>query len=187
MPYFARFPNRPNRPILAACLVAVAVLALPLAGKAQSAPVKIGVVNLDYIVANSSEGKQLQARLQQFQQTIQAEAAQKNEAARAIRQQIAEGANSLSEDRLSELQKQYEDAQIAIKRYQDDKQREGRKIQEEGLRAIEKQLEPVFRAVRDEEGFDIILNNVPGTVVMVSERVDVTQKVIDRLDAAAAN
>lgn len=184
MPHFIRSLKSP---VLAACLVALAVLALPLAGAAQSAPIKVAVVNLDYIVANSSQGKALQARLVAFQQEVRAEGEKKSETARAIRQQIADGASSLSEDRLSELQKGFEDANIAIKRYQDDKQREGQKLQTEGLRKIEAELEPAFKAIRDEDGYDLILNNVPGSVVLASERIDITQKVIERLNAAAAN
>lgn len=173
------------RTVLAASVVAIAVLALPLAGSAQSAPIKIAVVNLDYLVANSSQGKELQARLSTFQQEVRAEIEKKQASGRAIRQQMADGANSLSEDKLSELQKKYEDATIDIKRYQDDKQREGQKMQAEGLRKIEEELEPAFKAIRDEEGFDLILNNVPGSVIMASERVDITQKVLDRLNASA--
>jgi Skp family chaperone for outer membrane proteins len=56
-------------------------------------------------------------------------------------------------------------------------------MQSEGLREIEKQLEPVFEKVRDEGGYDLILNRVPGVVVMAGQRVDITQKVIDRLNS----
>ena len=150
---------------------------------AQDQPIKIVVVDLERVVAQSASGQQLQARLGQFQQDVKAEGEKKAEQARAIRQKIADGANSLSEDKLAELQKEYEDATIAIRRFQDDKQREGQKMQGEGLREIEKQLQPVFEKIRDEGGYDLIINNVPGVVVMANERVDITQLVIDRLNA----
>ncbi len=153
---------------------------------AQEAPVKIAVVNLDYVVANSPGGKALQARLEQFQQQVIAEAGVIQNQARDIRQRIADGANTLSEDTLADLQRQFEDKQVSLSRLQDDKQREGQKMQTEGLQEIEKQLEPVFRQIRDEENYDLILNNVPGVVVMVGERVDLTQKVLDRLGATGS-
>jgi len=172
-----------------ACLVLAAVLltAALAAGKAaaQDAPVKVAVVNLDYIVANSPAGKSLQAKLDAFRTDVQAEAEKRAETARDLRRRIAEGANTLSEDKLAELQRQYEDAQIDIKRYQDDKQREGQKMQADGLKGIENELEPVFTKVRDEGGYDLILNNVPGVVVMISPRIDITQQVVDRLKAEA--
>lgn len=173
----------------AVLLAPIAALAAIGAGTSagQEQPIKIAVVNLEYIVAQAPAGKDLQAKLGKFQEEIKAEAESKNAKAREIRQRIAEGANSLSEAKLAELQQEFEDAQIAIRRFQDDKQREGRKMQEEGLKDIEKQLEPVFKQVRDEGGYDLILNNVPGVVVMIGERIDITQKVIDQLAAGGGS
>ncbi len=59
-------------------------------------------------------------------------------------------------------------------------------MQEEGLMEIEKILQPVFQQVRDEMGFDIILNRVPGVVLMTSDRVDITPLLIQRLNAASS-
>lgn len=176
----SRIPNLP-----AIFLAASALGALSGAGgaAAQERPITIGVVNLDYVVAQSPAGKELQAKLEKFQQESRAEVESRIEEARSIRQLMADGANSLSEDKLTELQQEWEDSQLAIRRLQDDKQRAGRKMQEEGLKVIEKQLEPVFERVRDAGGYDLILNNVPGVVVMVGERVEITQKVLDAMNA----
>jgi Skp family chaperone for outer membrane proteins len=151
---------------------------------AQEAPLKIAVVDVEVVVAESPQGKALQVRLEQFQNEVQAEMQRMQNDAQAIQQRITDGANSLSEDRLSELNKELEDATIAMRRYRDDKQRQGTKIQEEGLVGIEQVLQPVFAQVRDEMGFDLILNRVPGVVLMISERVDVTALMIQRLNQA---
>lgn len=151
----------------------------------QEGSAKIAIVNLDYVVAQSPAGRDLQSKLDAFTQTVKGEVDRLGKAAADVRQRIADGTNTLSADKLAELQRQYEDAQIAIKRYQDDKTREGQKMQNDGLREIEKQLEPVFTKIRDEGGYDLILNNVPGVVVMAGPRIDITQKVIDSLAAGA--
>ena len=179
----------PSRIRVSGLLFAALAAALAGAGAAaaQERPINIGVVNLDYVVANSPAGKALQEKLKAFQEEAQKEIDAKTDAARAIQQRGVDGANSLSEDKLAELQQELEDAQIAIRRLQETKQREGRKMQEEGLKEIEKQLEPVFTAVRDEGGYDLILNNVPGVVLMVGEGVDITQKVVDKLKAAGGS
>ncbi len=170
----------------AGVLILAGAVLVPGIAAAQETAVKIAVVDLDLIVANSAAGKRLQGQLEQFQANIRAEAETMTSAARDIRQRMSEGVNSLSEDKLAELQKQYEDKTIEIRRYQDDKQREGQKIQQEGLREIEKQLEPVFKKIQDEGGYDIILNNVPGVVVMSSPKVDITQLVVDTLNSMAS-
>ncbi len=71
-----------------------------------------------------------------------------------------------------------------MRRFRDDKQREGQKMQEESLREIERMLEPVFEQARQEMGLDLILNNVPGVVLMAGERVDITAMMIERFNAA---
>ena len=173
---------------IAIALLLASAAAAPMA-QAQSTDngnggIKIGVVDLDFIVAQSPAGKALQSKLEAFQKRIREEGESKAEAARDLRTRIAEGANTLSDDKLAELQRQYEDAQVAIRRFQDDKQREGQKMQQEGLREVEKQLEPVFERIRDSGGYDLILNNVPGVVVMAGERVDITKMVLDELNSA---
>ena len=180
---------RPN-PLFVRSLAVVAIAAflmtlVALPASAQS-DLKIAVVDLEVIVANSQAGKDLAESLKALEAAARDEIQSKQQAAGELRQRIADGANSLSEDRLSEMQKEYEDMMIEIRRYTDDKQREGQKTQAEGLRRIEQQLEPVFEKVKEEGSYDLILNKVPGVVVMAGERVDITQKVIDRLNAPAA-
>jgi len=153
----------------------------------QDTPLKIGVVDVEVVVADSPQGKELQGRLESFQSEIQAQLDGMQEEARAIRRRIAEGTNSLSQDRIGQLEKEYEDAGIAIRRYRDDKQRQGQKMQEEGLREIEKVLEPVFEQAREEMGLDIILNKVPGVVILTSDRVDITSAMIELITAAAGS
>lgn len=169
-----------------AVLLAAAGLAAATAVSAQDAPPKIAVVDLELVVARSAQGQALQRRLETFQTETRAALEVKAEEGQALRRQLAEGATSLSESRLEELQKQIEDLQIAMRRLQDDKQREGQKMQNEGLRDIEKAIAPVLTQLRDELGLDLILNNVPGVVVMAAPRLDITQQVVDRLSAAAA-
>lgn len=56
-----------------------------------------------------------------------------------------------------------------------------KKMQQQGLKDIEKELEPVMKQIQTQHGFDLILNNTPGIVVMTSEKVDITQLVIETL------
>jgi len=148
---------------------------------------KIGIVNLDQVLVESEVGKALQTRLDQFTTGVQSEGEVKTAAALELRQRIADGANTLAEDKLAELQQEYEAAATEVGRFRDDKQREGQKLQQEGLAAIEQQLQPVFESIRDEGGYDLILNFAPGVVVMTSERIDITSLVVERLNTATAN
>jgi Skp family chaperone for outer membrane proteins len=167
-------------------LLGTAFLILAGAAMAQEAAIRIAVVDLDRLVGQSVAGRQLQNRLAEFEQQVQTQGQALAEKARSTRQLMADGANSLSEDRLTELQKQLEDETIAVRRFTDDKQREGQKMQQEGLREIEQKLQPVLERIQGEQSYDLILNKALGFVVMASDRVDITERMIELFDAAEA-
>ncbi|MEO1086143.1 MAG: OmpH family outer membrane protein [Acidobacteriota bacterium] len=169
---------------LSVALISMAVLLASPAVFAQETALKIAVVDLEVVVASSQAGKDLAAKLRNLQETAGRQVETMQKEAVDLRQRIANGANSLSNDKLAEMQKEYEDKMIAIRRFTDDKQREGQKMQQDGLAEIEKQLEPVFEKVKADNGYDLILNRVPGVVVMASERADITKKVIDILNGS---
>jgi len=142
---------------------------------------KIAVVDLERVVAFSPQGKALQEKLQNFQEKAKNEIDQMTAKAKDIQKRMQEGGASLSQEKLAELQRKLEDETINIRRFSDEKQREGQKLQQSGLKDIEAQLQPVMTRIQNQYGFDLILNNTPGIVVMASEKVDITQLVIDEL------
>jgi len=156
------------------------------AAMAQQAPLRIAVIDLDRLVAQSDVGKALQAKLENFQMQVQSEGTGLAEKARATKKLIDDGAISLSQDRLAELQAQYEDETIEVRRFTDKKQREGAKMRDDGLKEIEDKLQPVLDTVQADGNYDLILNRALGVVVMASERVDITDQVITAFNAAEA-
>lgn len=174
----SRTPSLLLAAALCGCLAGLAPAA------AQQPQVKVAVVNVERIVGVSEAGKQLQQRLEAFQEQVRAELAQETDAARAIQQELVTKGNALSDEARSELEKRYEDKLIAIRRLRDDKQREGQKMQEEALKKIEQRLEPIFVEVRDEMDLDLILALTPGVVLMFNERIDLTDVIIERFNAA---
>ncbi len=167
-------------------LLALVALATTGAATAQTTSIKIAVVDLEKVVALSESGKALQAKLEAFQQGVQAEADAMKASMDDLRNRITQGANTLSEEKLTEMQKEFEDKTIGLRRLGDDKQREGQKMQNEGLLEIQGQLEPIFEKIQEEQGYDLILNYVPGVVVMANERVDITESVVARMNGETA-
>lgn len=172
---------------LAAPVALVVLIALIVgwsgAALAQSdRPFTIAVVDMEAVVTNSLNGRQLSEELDAFRQSVGSEVERRQNEARAVQQQIADGANSLSPERLAELRRNYDQAVADLRRYGEEQQREGQRRQEAGLRAIEQQLEPVFEQIQAEAGYDLILNRAPGVVIMAGERADITEQVIRRLE-----
>lgn len=173
--------NKFLKPAYKLCLI-LSLLLLWTNGLYAHDEAKIAVVNLEYVAAYSPEGKKLQEKLEKFQNEIKAEIEVQQNKMKQIRQKILDGSKTLSDEKLNELNKQFEDLQIAMRRFSDDKQREGQKMQSESLKQIELSLEPVFKQIKEEEGYDLILNNVSGVVILASKRINITQKVIDLLN-----
>ena len=90
-------------------VLGLAILMIAGAGMAQQAPLRIAVIDLDRLVAQSDVGKALQKKLEEFQQQVQTEGQALAEKARATKKLIDDGAISLSQERLTELQQQFED------------------------------------------------------------------------------
>ena len=163
-----------------ACLLSISIfIASPTL--AQEEPIKVGVVNLDAVLAESSTGKALQSRLEEFREETIAGSKELETKARELKSEIEKGTGSLPNDTLVGLRRQLEDATIRLRRYQEEKQREGQKIRAEGLNEIEKELQPVLQELQTEIGYDLILSSRTGVVLWAGERVDITPAVLERL------
>ena len=165
----------------------LALLMLAGAAAAQQATIRIAVIDLDRLVAQSVAGRSLQAELEAFQAAVQGEGKELADRARATEKLIADGANSLSQEKLEELRDQYEDEALQVRRYSERKQREGAKMRDDGLKAIEDKLQPVLDSIQATGNYDLILNRALGVVVMASDRVDITEQVIRAFDEAEAS
>ena len=99
---------------------------------------------------------------------------------RAVELRVAE-ADSLTVDERRVLEREYQDALTAFQRYQQDKQEEATALQDDGRERIRAELAPVIEAIQAELGYDLILNATSPIIILFSERVDITQLVIDRL------
>ena len=165
--------------LLALSALAVGPVAQP--AMAQEEPLKIAVVNMDQVVAESAAGSALNEKLKAFQEEAQGQVQEQQERIQELRQQIADGVNSEDKAQLTNLQKLYEDATVQLQRFRDDKQREANKIRAEGLQEIQQQFNPVFDEIQAEHNYDLVLNKQTGIVLLVGDRVDITQMVIDKL------
>ncbi len=166
---------------LIALLLATAAPSL-YAQEAAAAGVRIAVINVELVVAEAREGKELAAFLQQVQ--TQARAAL--EANANQEQSLRQSAVGKGPDELRSIQHRLEDLQRESQRLAADAQRRAAKREEETLQQINERLRPIVQQLIDEGGHDLILNASIGGVLHASERVDLTQRVISLLHAQEA-
>lgn len=171
----------------AAALAALALLA-PASGRAQGEkPTKIGIIDVQRILTDSNPGKEAIAKIKQLQDAKLAEAKTKQDEIGALRQKINDGRLSLAEDKIAELEKQAEDKVKDFKRFQEDAQTELQGKQEAAFDAIEKRVNPIITEVGKAGGFTIILRKFESGLVYADDSIDVTDAIIQKLNAAKAN
>ena len=164
--------------------VAVALFCLALAAVpalAQSTgDVKVAVIDVERILLESERGKAALDEIEQLRTEKQQQGEAMQQEVNDLRQRLAEGRLSLSEDKLAELQKELEDKSIALRRFQDDANRELSKKRDQILQTIENSVFPVINQIGEEGGYTLIFNKFSSGLVYADEAVDITAQVIER-------
>ncbi len=167
-------------------------LATPFAASAQApqAPtggaIKIAVIDTERILLNSQTGKKALADLKKLQEQKENEAKTKQQEIKDIQTRLNDGRNSLSQDKLAEMEKQLEDRVIALRRFQDDANRDLGKKRDEVLAQVDQRVMPVINQVGKELGYTLIFRKFESGLIYADEAVDITVAIIQRLDAAGA-
>jgi outer membrane protein len=171
----------------AALLVAGAVAtdAQSSAPQAADKPLRIAVIDSERILIGSQAGKAAVAELKKLQEAKEAELKAKEQEIADLQRRLQEQRLSLAQDKLAEMQKQLEDKMIAGRRLQDDANRELGKKRDELLGAVDQRVMPLINQVGREMGYTLIFQKFDSGLVYADEAVDITQTVIQRLDAAA--
>jgi outer membrane protein len=176
-----------NRRFATRALAAVAlVAALAPAVAAQTATVKVGVIDVQRILTESVAGKEAMGKLKGLQDQKLAEAKAKQDEINQLRSRINDGRLSLAEDKIAEMEKQAEDKVIAFRRFQDDADRELQKARDLAFDAIEKRVLPLINQVGSEGGYTVIFNKFQSGLIFADDKVDLTVEIIKRFDGAAA-
>ena len=176
------FPKPRFSRSFAAAVFALLFAALALPAAAQG-PMKVGVIEVQSIITESDTGKAVLAELETYSKQQQDRLASQRDEVEQLRNRIAEGQLSLSDDKLTEMQKELEETSIALRRTADDAQRELNRRQEEAFKAIEKKVMPIIEQLGKEGGFTMIFRKFESGLVFATEEIDVTGQVISRLDA----
>lgn len=167
-------------------LVAVAVAALSVPLFAQSAPMRLAVIDVQRVLATSTSGKLAYEKLKKMQDERVARAQKLDEETKALENEINTKKLSLSEEKLNDMQKALSDRKIAMQRYAQDADREVSEARDRELAALEAKIKPIIDQIGKEMGLAAIFNKFESGLVYASEAIDITDTVIKRFDIASA-
>jgi outer membrane protein len=162
--------------------IAVAALAAPMF--AQNAPQRVAVIDVQKVLTQSTAGKTAYDKLKKMQDERVEKAKAMDEELRKLDAEINTKKISLSEEKLTDLQKQLADKKINMQRYAQDADREIGEARDRELQALEAKIKPVIDALGKEMGIAAIFNKFESGLVYASDAIDITDTVVKRFNEA---
>lgn len=187
-----RWLNRTFAAALAAVLIlAVAAFVAPGAANAQttpttpsptgSQPVVMGVIDIQYIMANAKAAKSVKAALEKQAAAYQAELAQQENAIRAADQQLQQQRNTLSqadfEAKKTALGQQVE----ALRQKAATRNKQLQQMENGAMTQVEQALLQASAEIAKARGLTMVLNKA--MVVLNVASYDITKEALAKLDA----
>lgn len=168
--------------------LAIAAIAsvLGVAAAEAQAPLKVGYINSQEVLANSQDAAAAQQQFDQEMQGYQAEIAQLEEELTGLQEALERQQLTLSPDARAAREEQL---QARLLEYQ---QRTGQLSQLAEQRRMEliqpvmDEVNTVIEGIRAEGQYHLILDLAAGSIIAADPTLDLTQEVIARLGAAAA-
>ena len=173
-----------KKPVSLSALLALS--ALVAAGPAL-AQAKIGVIDVQRVVADSAVGKESLAKIQRVASGKQDEVTKRQKDLRDLETKIQEQNKTLSAEALEKLQKDYQNKAVELKRFQDDAQRELEELQRKELSEFEKQVMPVIDAVAKEKGYNLVFNKFQSGLLFADEASDLTDEIVKAFNSKIAS
>ena len=172
--------------VVAAALIAPTAMAQSAGGASEgqnaneaSAPIKIGFVNTQRILRDSEPAKKAQTMIEeefnQRNEQLQADIAE----FRKKVQQFEKDAPVLAESDRSRRQRELGNLDADLQRKQREIQEDFNRRRNEEFAIIIEQANAAIMAIAEEQNYDLILQDA----VTVSDRIDITEKVIDVLES----
>lgn len=182
----SRQPARATSPML------IGVIGICLAGSsllvAQAedviAPSRVAVIDVQRLVLESETGKRVLERLRDLRQQKMAEVEVIQQEIRELQDRVQASGMSLSEDEIAQMEKQIEDRMIDLQRFNDDTDRILQTEQEEAFAQIEREVMPIINQIGEQEGYALIFNKYDSGLLFAVDRVDITDMILQRYNAA---
>jgi outer membrane protein len=157
----------------------------PGAGPAASGALRVAVIDTEKILLSSVAGKKAIAELKKAQEQKEAELRAKQQEIKDLQDKLSQGRLTLAQDKLAEMQKTLEDREIALRRLSDDATRELNKRKDDVLGGIDEKVMPVINQIGHEQGYTMIFRKFESGLIYADDAIDITNAVVQRLDAQA--
>jgi outer membrane protein len=161
------------------------VLGFAVALQAQTAPTKVGIINIQQAIISTKDGQTAVKTLQERFNPRQKELQDKQAEIQQLQQQLQRGANTLSQEALGKLRQDIDDKQRQLQRAGEDAQMEFEQAQQSTFAGISQKMQAVIDKFARDSGYALIIDvSTPQSgVLFASNSIDITKDVITAFDA----
>lgn len=162
-------------------LVLTFALAAPIK-VAHAADLKIGVVDVEFIIHTSKKGKAAKARLKKMFEEKQKELDNKQKALLEMKKQIESASEMASQDKRRAQIAEYQQGLLQLQEVYLKNQQDLAKKEVELMKPILKSLEEILTKFAADGAYDLIMNRSEQGVLYTKKDHDLTQQVLAKLD-----
>jgi outer membrane protein len=165
--------------------VATLLLAVMVAstGSAAAADYKIGYVDVRQAVEGSEQAQAAKGELQSQVEERQGKLRRQRQTIQDLQQELEQQGSLMSEDQRKEKERKLQQAMRKFRRAQQAAQEDIDARKNQVLQDIYDQVSRIINRIGEEEGFDLILTGP--SAMYVADRVDLTQRVVKKLNQAS--
>ncbi len=148
--------------------------------QAQDNTIKIGVIDAERILRESTEMQKVYKNIQALIEKKQKELKQKQDEIIKLEEKYKTQAAVLSTEARAQLEEKIRKAYVEIDKFKEDSKIEIQTKENSALGEMEKKVGPIIEKIGKEEDFTLILRKE--LVVYMSQAIDITGKVIEILN-----
>jgi len=171
------------RRALVVALSLAALVAIPgTATMASAADLKVGVIDVEYVIQKSKLGTAAKDDLKKLFDKKQKELDEKQKDLLEVKKQIENPSDMMTEKKKKELLNDYQKGLLELQNSFLENQQALQKKEAELMKPILDKLEKVLTALAEKENYDIIMNRSQNGVLFTKPEHDMTDRVLKELD-----
>ncbi|MDD3845835.1 MAG: OmpH family outer membrane protein [Syntrophorhabdaceae bacterium] len=164
-------------------LFVVTILLTPLAAMSQS--VSIAYIDLQKVMLESEQGKQIRNILTQDAERLKKNLDGKQAELQRLKDSVEKQGATITADARAEREKQYQSKLKDYQRLYNDYQTELQQKDMEYTQKVLKEVEGVVRALGEKEKYSLILEKSQAGILYATPAIDITSRVITLFNEAA--
>lgn len=176
-----------TRTLILSCAAVMCAAAPPLLAQAQpaSGEIKLAVVDMDRVMSDSAMGRAEQSAIDKLRADRTGIISQKQKELEELEESIRNASLSWSDERREARVREYESRRIELRRLNEDATRDVQNEFNRALAKLQRAALGVTSTLGRERGYTMIFEKSTMPVLYASDAIDVTDEVLQRLNAAA--